>query len=330
MAGKTALRVVAFGEEKVLAEWARDPRCRVSYEALRNRLKAGIDPETALSGTANPGRRKNPVERKRPVGQRIDPVNGGFTAYGETKPLSEWASDPRCKVSAEGLRFRLRQGMSMEEALVASKRYHDIRYEAFGDEKTLVQWSSDPRCKVSRPTLSRRLAAGMSIEEALGSEPVPRELRGKVALDRIAGFGEMKSLAEWARDPRSQVTARALARRLRAGVPLESAVRRTEGRPKLIKLYSAFGESKNIKEWAKDERCAVSEKALGDRLRGGMAIELALSGYLPPPEPKSEPQFEAFGESKSMKAWLEDPRCRVKRPTVLLRMRLGRTFEQAI
>lgn len=41
--------VTAFGESKTIKEWATDNRCMVSYDTLRDRLKKGVHPETALS-----------------------------------------------------------------------------------------------------------------------------------------------------------------------------------------------------------------------------------------------------------------------------------------
>jgi len=43
-------RMKAFGEERTIAEWSRDPRCRVSYKVLEDRLqKLGWPPEVAIT-----------------------------------------------------------------------------------------------------------------------------------------------------------------------------------------------------------------------------------------------------------------------------------------
>lgn len=47
-----------------------------------------------------------------------------ITAFGETKNLTEWTSDPRCKVSAHCLRNRIRRGWNGEYALTTSKLYN--------------------------------------------------------------------------------------------------------------------------------------------------------------------------------------------------------------
>ena len=39
----------AFGEEKIVAQWAKDPRCGVSADTLHQRLQDGWNPERAIS-----------------------------------------------------------------------------------------------------------------------------------------------------------------------------------------------------------------------------------------------------------------------------------------
>lgn len=41
--------VEAFGEKKTVAQWCKDERCVPTYEGLRARLNAGMDPEEALT-----------------------------------------------------------------------------------------------------------------------------------------------------------------------------------------------------------------------------------------------------------------------------------------
>ena len=42
------VRVEAFGEELTIGEWARDPRCGVSYDTLQKRIYRGYPPEVAI------------------------------------------------------------------------------------------------------------------------------------------------------------------------------------------------------------------------------------------------------------------------------------------
>lgn len=71
-----ARTIEAFGEKKSVLAWSKDPRCKVSYTALRRRLDSGEDPEEAIAQEPEPrggpkqgaGRPSKPVKEK---GQRI-------------------------------------------------------------------------------------------------------------------------------------------------------------------------------------------------------------------------------------------------------------------
>jgi hypothetical protein len=44
------VRITAFGETKSLREWAKDPRCKATYSALRNRIyQFGVPPEQIIT-----------------------------------------------------------------------------------------------------------------------------------------------------------------------------------------------------------------------------------------------------------------------------------------
>ncbi len=102
-ASKTSRNVIlsAFGENKITYDWLRDPRCKVKAETLRDRLRRGWPPESALV---------TPPQRiKRKTWAHL--ANGNrrvfLTAFGETKYLTEWVRDVRCKVKIHLLRARL-------------------------------------------------------------------------------------------------------------------------------------------------------------------------------------------------------------------------------
>lgn len=83
--------VEAFGESKTLAEWSRDPRCAVNYDALKRRFLLGnLGPEEAITKPAQD--------------RGVSPTT---TAFGETKLLSEWAKDHRCVVNYYTLNNRV-------------------------------------------------------------------------------------------------------------------------------------------------------------------------------------------------------------------------------
>ena len=94
----------AFGESKSPYAWSHDRRCAVSVNTLRRRLRAGWNPEDALTASAQNGSR---------------PPRVLVTAFGQTKSLAEWTRDPRCQIHIGGLRKRLGRGIPAEVAITA-------------------------------------------------------------------------------------------------------------------------------------------------------------------------------------------------------------------
>jgi hypothetical protein len=45
----TTRHIAAFGETKLIKDWATDPRCVVSFETLRSRLRLNWPPELAIT-----------------------------------------------------------------------------------------------------------------------------------------------------------------------------------------------------------------------------------------------------------------------------------------
>lgn len=91
-----------------------------------------------------------------------------LSAFGERKPLVEWAEDRRCVVPMSALVNRLGNGWRPEDALTRPSRRRPPRFiTAFGERKTLSEWARDPRCCVGRKGLERRLSRGWSAEEAI-------------------------------------------------------------------------------------------------------------------------------------------------------------------
>lgn len=172
--------VTAFGETKCIAEWQHGPRCTVSMTVLHRRLKAGMDPEAAIT--------KPPREQR-----EIRPAL--LTAFGETKTVGEWANDPRCAVDYGTLYVRFRENWDGEEAVSGIKnarstqnlgRYATARpIFAFGEWKRITEWARDPRSRVTRKGLERRIKRGMSAEDAIttphqptGPKPRPKATGG--------------------------------------------------------------------------------------------------------------------------------------------------------
>jgi hypothetical protein len=146
--------------------------------------------------------------------------------------------------------------------------------DAFGEFRSLRDWSRDPRCSVSLMTLEKRVKSGWPPEEAIisGSDSPADRLRQK-----IAAFGESKSLNEWELDERSHASAMVIRTRLKNGWAAEIAISTPEPEeaksPRKVRTY----HGKTIPEWLSDPRCTVSRFTLERNLRSHMPIEEALT-----------------------------------------------------
>lgn len=99
-------------------------------------------------------------------------------------------------------------------------------------------------------------------------------------------------------------------------------------------LIEAFGEIKPLAQWerGRDPRSKVKLNALQHRLKMGWAPEDAITM---PPRSNHDINHErfnytAFGETKTAEGWDNDPRCQVAKTTLLRRIRLGWSIEDAI
>lgn len=241
----TARTRFAFGEAKTLADWGKDPRCAVPLQTVKSRLKCGWMLERALT---------TPL---------MTPQT--FTVFGETRSYAEWARDARCLVNKACLETRVKMGWEPERALTTP--LSEPEYVAFGEQKTMTAWLSDPRCSVGYECLHGRLRLGWTFEEAL-TTPSRRHSQ-----PTYQAFGEEKTLATWARDPRCLVRKHNLKSRIQLGWDMERAMTTPVEAP----LYTAFGEEKRLCEWAQDTRCVVSLNCLDSRLRLGWDLESALT-----------------------------------------------------
>ena len=105
---RTTHWLMAFGERKSIADWARDPRCKVGYSALKARSNRGWNHEIAITSVRN---------TTMPKGDRA--YNKRFAeAFGECKTISDWSRDPRCVVGYWTLHSRIyKRGWSPECAI---------------------------------------------------------------------------------------------------------------------------------------------------------------------------------------------------------------------
>lgn len=86
---------------------------------------------------------------------------------------------------------------------------------------------------------------------------------------------------------------------------------------------TAFGETKIILEWSRDDRCVVNYECLVVRLRRGVAPEEAIT------RPDSLLR-EAFGERKTLPEWVRDRRCKISFYTLKSRLHKGWNLEEAL
>lgn len=105
-----------------------------------------------------------------------------LTAFGETKNVTDWANDSRCKVTMGGLRNRIGRDKAnwpnIEEAITTppETRGETIKYKlenrmifAFGEEKSMADWLKDERCVVDERSLRKRLNKQWDGEKALST-----------------------------------------------------------------------------------------------------------------------------------------------------------------
>jgi len=199
-----------------------------------------------------------------------------------------------------------------------------IPVHAFGESKSQTEWLTDPRCVVDALTLQRRLRLGWDPERAITTELAPYEWRATPKGVLLwSAYGEEKSLYQWARDPRCQVSPTALKARVRKGMPLEDAL------TKAVPKYVAFGETKSVDEWVADPRCNVTPSLLRQRLSDGWDCESALSKPSRPTHYR-KPLIEVFGEHKTLAEWVADPRCPYTLSGVITRLKSGLCAAEAI
>ncbi|MEU3629121.1 hypothetical protein [Streptomyces fradiae] len=171
--------ITAFGETKALSAWAKDPRCAVSREALRTRLALGWASEDAIRRE----RHDKPVPAYTYQGRTLtlrgwaeqsgikyhtlyrrltkagmtfeDALLKGsdgpdfalpVTAFGETKPLSHWAVDPRAGCTVTTMRRRIAEGWEPEQAITEEPQNrstlgYGVPHRAFGLSMGLEDWA---------------------------------------------------------------------------------------------------------------------------------------------------------------------------------------------
>lgn len=102
-----ANRVVEhLGVKKTLMEWCLE--LGRNYSTVQRRLNAGLTTEEAFD--VRPRKKGKPSRKP------------NLVAFGEEKTVADWARDPRCAVTYQGLDARLRRGWELEKALTCAKK----------------------------------------------------------------------------------------------------------------------------------------------------------------------------------------------------------------
>ncbi|WP_446038091.1 hypothetical protein [Streptomyces sp. SID1121] len=148
----------------------------------------------------------------------------------------------------------------------------------------------------------------------------------ELARGPIDAFGESKTVAQWAKDPRCPVKPGTLRGRLALGWDPEDAItRRNKEEPPL--RFTHFERSLTLHGWA--EQSGVSAQSLYSRVFiDGMRFKDAL--LQGPDEPAYAIPLSAFGETKPVHRWALDPRTSCTAPTLLRRVQANWPPEQAI
>lgn len=78
-----------------------------------------------------------------------------IVAFGETKTISQWSEDERCKVKYDTLLHRIKSNKWINEKAISQQEYKYITI--FGECKTIIEWCKDTRCKVKYTTFYNRI-----------------------------------------------------------------------------------------------------------------------------------------------------------------------------
>jgi len=304
--------VRAFGEEKSAKAWSKDPRCRVTYVPLLNRLRKGWPPAQAITLPPNskgPGRGAKGRGGNR---SRIDWTEVARLHKEEGRAVSEIARTLQMPLST------IHSGLARRRALRRRKKgnvAHDPLHgvwnrirracgrggsakEGFGcpgmDPRwkqfaTFRQWARQSGYQRGRFLIRVDPNKGftpancrfVSHRERHRYTKPPMSLEG-MARWRIRAFGAVKGPTQWSRDPRCQVSLTTLLRRLRIGWRPEEAIawpRENRGGLGWGRTYiTAFGTTQSVSEWLRDPRCKLlSPEGLLARIRKGVPPEEAVS-----------------------------------------------------
>lgn len=146
----------------------------------------------------------DPKECKDHLGKEYDSISEMCRAY---------------KISRSGFKNRIKNGMSLEEALTAPKNYEKSVVDHLGNEYTNMNKMCEAYgmdCK----TVTQRLERGVSLETALTVKSLPRTHRCKESTDHLGKtYSSFKEMCE-----AYNKTPRMVLNRIKTGMNLERAL----------------------------------------------------------------------------------------------------------
>jgi transposase-like protein len=258
------------------------------------------------------------VERGEMLRRRAPTPKRLVSAFGESKSITRWVTDPRCRVTLDGLRRRLDKGWHPEDAI------------------RLAPYAKPPRTLQAPTRAERRKETDWAqverlvLEEGLTRAEVARRLR--IPKPTVYAYFQRNGIRVPSTPPRNEPEVRL------AGVwrgmhqrAQQEGLRVTHG----WKRFDAF------RGWARAngyQRGKVLVRV--DCSRGwspancrfvpkGAAVRYHKEGRKPG---GGRPRWtvEAFGDTKGVSAWSRDRRCAVSLTTLTDRLRDGWEPEQAI
>lgn len=311
----SARNVTAFGETKSAAEWASDQRCRVSADALRGRLRAGVPPEQAISlpprsALPKDGRRVRapsgprklldwqkivklhrdsglaPARIAERVGANESTIRHGLKARGEWQPREERGPHvERLRKTWENIRSRC------EDESDRSYRYYGARgarlCAEWADFWTFHRWAIEngyqPGLCITRRE-GTRVYSARNCRWTTRTETTVHAHHPDASMPArwtVEAFGQRKGPTEWSRDSRCMVSPGSLLRRLRSGWRPEDAIATPPaggGKTDFVgHPIRAFGVTKGVTHWSRDRRCKVSATTLAARIERGVPPEAAIT-----------------------------------------------------
>jgi hypothetical protein len=272
-----------------------------------------------------------------------------LTLFGETKTARKWAEDQRCQVSYSVILARSHNGWDLNRESILK---YSLGHSGFNDRFTAVlnngeQFGPFQTIRDAEQLILQMSNAGRIIDRTSNREvQIPREPTDETNPHRapvlLTAWGETKSVMEWAKDERCVVGLQTIYHRLRSkkGWNPEDAISepaRQNVMSNLLRstgaIYHGFGESKTVDEWLKDPRCEIGEAMLRLRLKAGEPIDSAIKRRKAKSMDRTRIQgllFEGFGEQKTFREWLADPRCEVQSGWLQLCLKKGVPIEKAI